>query len=560
MKKLFYVFVFTVCAFGLHAQMENKPVTAPQDRGEFSGSFQTNNQFYVRDDKIGATTTQYLHELSSTDAWLNLNYKIRGFSFMLRYDLFNNSPLFNPQEAYSNQGIGFWQVSKDLDKFNFTVGYFYDQFGTGMAFRSYEDRNLGIDYAIEGARIIYNATENTRIKAFTGVQKYRFDIRQAVIKGVNAEHRIVIDDNVNTEFGASLVNRTIDAASMNSIAANINSFPLDQRFDPKWNVFVGNIYNTIHYKKFILYLEYDYKTPEAIMNSDATRLLNKDGNIYYSSLSYSTPGIGVNAQYKRIESFPFRTSPLVTNPPPLNASINYLPSLTRQNTYRLLARYNAVVQELGENAAQVEITMKSKDKKWQVNINTSAVTTLGAVSSKGINWKDSSTGLFREFYIDVARKFSSKFKTLLGVQIIGYNQAVFEQKSVPFVNAITPFGEFNYKFDRVHSLRLEWQYMYNQQDLGSFANALVEFNMAPHWSFSGGDMINVVHGYINDPAVTGEAFEYIHYFTFFVGYTHEATRLTLAYLKQPQGVNCTGGVCRWEPAFSGARLTLTTNF
>jgi hypothetical protein len=40
----------------------------------------------------------------------------------------------------------------------------------------------------------------------------------------------------------------------------------------------------------------------------------------------------------------------------------------------------------------------------------------------------------------------------------------------------------------------------------------------------------------------------------------KTTRVTAGYLKQPQGVNCTGGVCRVEPAFSGARVTLTTNF
>ena len=35
---------------------------------------------------------------------------------------------------------------------------------------------------------------------------------------------------------------------------------------------------------------------------------------------------------------------------------------------------------------------------------------------------------------------------------------------------------------------------------------------------------------------------------------------TLAYIKQVEGVNCSGGVCRLEPAFSGVRFTLTTNF
>ena len=81
-----------------------------EDKGELSGNFQTASQFYVKDDKIGATTTQYKSELSSTDAWLFLNYKYSGYNFNVRYDLFNNSPLLNPQEAYTASGLGFWNI------------------------------------------------------------------------------------------------------------------------------------------------------------------------------------------------------------------------------------------------------------------------------------------------------------------------------------------------------------------------------------------------------------------------------------------------------------------
>ncbi|MFY8190878.1 MAG: DUF6029 family protein, partial [Bacteroidia bacterium] len=112
-----------------------------EEKGEFSGNFQTTNQFYVRDSAIGATTTQYQKELSSADAWLLLNYKISGYTFTARFDLFNNSPLLNPQEAYTRSGLGIYSVRKDIDKLSITAGYFYDQFASGMVFRAFEDRN-----------------------------------------------------------------------------------------------------------------------------------------------------------------------------------------------------------------------------------------------------------------------------------------------------------------------------------------------------------------------------------------------------------------------------------
>lgn len=559
MKKITAFAFLVTMAFGSFAQVNIPGLTEEtkqQEKGQFSGNFQTNNQFYVKDSAIGANTTQYERELSSTDAWLFLNYKINGFSFSLRYDLFNNTPLFDPFIAYTASGIGFWQVSKDFEKLNITVGNFYDQFGTGMVFRAYEDRNIGIDYAVLGARVIYTPTENTRLKAFTGQQKFRFDIRPQVLKGVNAEHRIAISDHLNTEVGASLVNRTIDQTSMNDIASTINSYALPERFDPTYNVFTYNAYNTLNYKRFTLYLEYAHKTAEAIMFQDL-KMRKREGNIYYSSLSYSAKGIGINAQYKRIENFQFRSSPLIVSPYPSNQGlVNYLPSLTRQNTYRLLARYNAVVQELGENAMQLEVTLKPS-KKTQINLNGSMVTKLNGFTS---DITDTNNVLFSEGYIDVTHKFSSKLKLMAGVQLINYNQTIFELKAnAPYVRAFTPFGELTYRFTNTRSIRIESQYLITDQDLGHLVNALVEFNVAPHWSFSVSDMVNTKQGALNHPA-PGEKFKFVHYYNFFAAYTYKTTRISAAWLKQVAGVNCTGGVCRVEPAFSGARVTLSTNF
>ncbi len=535
-----------------------------KDKGEFSGNFQNTNQFYVNDPQIGTNTTQYKRELSSTDAWLFLSYKLKGFKFNLRYDVFNNTPLFNPSEAYTKSGIGIWSVSKDIDKLNITVGYFYDQFGTGMVFRAYEDRNLGLDFAVNGARIIYTPTENTQIKAFTGLQKFRFDLRPEVIKGINAEHRIEINENLNTQLGASVVNRTIDQSTMNNIVGGINNYDLENRFIPKYNVYVGNIYNTLSYKKFTLYTEYCQKTKEAIFNPLINRMELKDGRVYYTSLSYSTKGLGINGQYKRIESFSLRTSPLEN----LNLGmIAYLPSLTRQNTYRLLARYNAVVQELGENALGLEFTIKPQGeffKKHQttININTSVVTgknDFDLTRLNPVNFNDDTARYFREHYIDVSHKFTKKFKAMLGFQYINYNQQLFEQQSAQYkyVTAKTYFGEITYKLTPTRSLRVEAQYLDTKQDLGSFINGTVELNIAPHYSFSIGDMVNVNRVIRNTQASSSDL---VHYWNVFGSYTYKTTRITGGYLKQVEGVNCTGGVCRVEPAFSGLRLTLQTNF
>jgi hypothetical protein len=52
----------------------------------------------------------------------------------------------------------------------------------------------------------------------------------------------------------------------------------------------------------------------------------------------------------------------------------------------------------------------------------------------------------------------------------------------------------------------------------------------------------------------------LHYPTIFMSYNHNNSFYTLSYLKQQQGVNCSGGICREEPAFSGVRFTVSSNF
>lgn len=558
-KKLILGFFSLGLFLTTQAQEEEKKF----DKGEFSGNFQTTNQFYVQDSSIGATTTQYQKELSSTDAWLLLNYKISGYTFTVRYDMFNNSPLLNPQEAYTKSGLGMYSVRKDMDKMSITAGYFYDQFASGMVFRSYEDRNLGLDFAIQGAHIKYRPTENTTIKAFTGLQKFRFDLRPMVVKGINAEHHFDISENLSLEPGLSAVNRTIDQQTMNVIASSINNYDLEQRFYPKYNVFVYNVYNTMRYKNFTWYLELAQKTPEAIVNPNSDLMELQEGKAYLTSLSYSTKGFGINAQYRYIDRFSFRTSPLENQN---LGMIAYLPSITRQNVYRLLARYNAFTQEWGENGLQVDITYKPKALKkfgTQFNFNTSISTPLGYFKGKTIspiNFEEDSNRYFREYYFEVQHKFTRKFKVLLGYQLINYNQSLFEAKpSVPYVMANTIFGEATYKITPSRSVRIESQYLRTEQDLGSFINGLVEFNIAPHYSFSFGDMVNVDPGARNQPAA-GSKFEIVHYWNVFGAYTYKNTRFTCGYIRQVEGVNCTGGVCRVEPAFSGVRVTLSTNF
>lgn len=567
MKKIiaFTAFLCTGLNIGL-AQMED-------EKGQFSGNFQTNTQFYVNDDKINTNTTQYQKELSSTDAWLFLNYQQKGFKFSARYDVFNNSPLLNPSgEAFTDHGIGFWQIRKNIDDLDITVGSFYDQFGSGAAFRAFEERLLGLDYAIEGIRLIYRPTDNLQLKGFTGRQKGdlgskdRFETSPEIVKGFNVENRFKLGENIPLDLGASWVNRTLTQEhSMADIVSNVNSYDLEDRFIPKYNTYVYNGYATLGLGDFALKGEYNYKTAEANRIQDENNdinLRNVDGQLYSAGLSYSKrkmgkkkkASIGINGQYRYMKDFIFRTSPLDNFQ---NGLLSYTPSLTRENSYTLLARYNGNAQTQGEQGFQGDITFTPR-KGTTIIANYSSIKSLDANGKNG-----KAVDLFREAYLEVSRKMSKKLKLKLGLQSVVYNQDIYEQKGgVDNVETITPFGEVNYLINKKKkkSLRFEFQYLSTSQDLGSFLNTVLEYTVAPQWSFALGDMINVDPQGRKDGVVSTLADEVLHFPTVFVGYTKHTTTFSLAYKKQVEGINCTGGVCRQEPAFSGVRFSLTTSF
>ena len=161
MKHLYLTFlvVLSVASAALQAQ----------NTARITGCLQTNANFFITDTAIGATgTPQYDYQKFGAENWLNLNYSNWGFDVGLRFDMFNNSNLLNPLASFNGVGIGRWYVNKKIEKFELSGGYLYDQIGSGIIFRAYEERALMIDNALYGAKVAYNFNENWKIKAFTG--------------------------------------------------------------------------------------------------------------------------------------------------------------------------------------------------------------------------------------------------------------------------------------------------------------------------------------------------------------------------------------------------------
>lgn len=533
---------------------------------QISGNFQANANFFIRDSLIGAANIpQYDRQLYGAEAWLNLNYSNWGFDFGLRFDVFNNSNLLNPTDSYSDEGIGNWFVRKRIGELELTGGYIYDQIGSGIVFRAFEERPLLIDNALRGIKLKYFFNDNWSVKAFTGRQKQLFDTYDSVIKGLNFEGFIEpkIPGNWTMAPGIGIVNRTLDDASMNALVASINTYSVEDAFVPKYNTYALTLYNTLSAGRFTWYLEGAFKTEDAvndpfaalIANGDTTitdRFINQPGSVLYSSLAYASRGLGITLEAKRTENFTFRTRPQVQ----LNRGlVNFLPPMARVNTYRLVSRYNAATQELGEMALQADIRYSPK-RNLRFNLNFSNI------------WDLEDELLYREVFTEAYFKPNKTTSVTTGIQFQQYNQEVYEFKpEVGLLEGWTPYVDVLFQIGNRRAFRVEAQYKLVgeddntglKQDYGDWAFLLAEYSIAPDWTFSISDMYNITPGE-NSPIDTNGERRSLHYPRLDVSYTTGTNRFSLSYVKQVEGVVCTGGICRLEPAFSGFRFNMESNF
>lgn len=527
--RLFYVTIISVLSHAL---------SYGQNWGNLSGDIMTNLNFFQRDSAIGASGNPlYNNLLSGGEGWMSLRYSNYGFTGFLRVDMFNNSNLKTPTQPMSGFGIGAWSISKEYKGLTVTGGYIYDQIGSGILFRSYEDRGLLIDNALEGLELKYQLMPDLTVKAFTGQQKNVFDRFQPIIKGLSFDGDFQAGKNVNIAPGIGVLNRTLDKSSLDNVVTNVNNLPEAQRFSPKYNMYAFTLYNTLTAGDFSWYIEGAYKTQEAI-NDFNGQLHNYDGNIVYTTLSYARKGFALTLTGKRTEHFVMRTSP---NEISANSGmLNWQPIIAQIRPQRLIARYTPSSLDYSEIGGSANALYSPNDNidfsLWYTHINT-----LDKLK------------LYREIYGEANFRNLASFLVDIGAQYLEYNYGFYRNEpAIGTVYAITPFTEVTYKVNNKQSLKLDAQYMQTEQDFGSWAYLGLEYDIAPQWSFFASDMYNT------DPKrtdLTGR-----HYYNLFVAYTKGAHRFSIAYTKQVEGINCSGGVCRYEPAFSGVKVGVTSSF
>lgn len=553
---------FLLAPFFMVGQTEPTPQPQQETKGQLHGNFQVLFQQYSPDSTIGA---QVPEPKAAMNAFGNFTYTYGGLTAGVRFESYQNAILGFPSR-FKGSGIGSRYVRYAKDNFDITVGNYYEQFGTGMALRTYWEPNLGIDNALDGVRVIFRPVNGITLKGIYGQQRFDFDSRiinsSGLVRGVDGEItfndlitawtekplRITLGGNFVSKYqsGTTVVRDSTILTLPNNVAA--------------YGGRLGVTYKNLQFTG-------EYVTKINDPNAD-NNYIYKNGTGIFMNLAYSMKGFGITGSAKFIDNMAFRSD---RNALLFDVPINFLPAITRQHTYNLAATLYPYATVLnGESGLSGEIFYTFKKDSplggkygTYISLNVAAVNSLDTSHVGGRNelvdgYRTNSflfgdTKFVRDVNFEIRKKINKAWSINFVHYYFEFNTLVtpVTQDFKGLVYANIDVVDVQWKFKPKHAIRMELQSLLTEQDKGNWATALVEYSFSPHWSVAVLDQYN----YGNK-----DADKRVHYLYGNLGYSTGSTRIMVGYGKRRAGIFCIGGVCRAVPASNGIEINLTSSF
>lgn len=535
-------------------------------QGNFTGNIESTFQYLNPDSIIGANQPPSKGLLNS---YMNVFYTNGSFKAGMRVESYLPRIQGYPNR-FDGTGIGMRYIGFVNNFVDVTVGSFYEQFGSGLSFRAYEDRALGYDNLMDGARIIIRPAKGIVIKGVYGYQRLSFQQGtvvhgEGVVRGFDGEIHLNeavkrwSDFPLDMVFGGSFVSKfQADDDDALVLPENVGAYGARAK---------------LRFKNF--YLDGEYIIKEQDPSGDNGKIYNY-GHAAVFNASYTQKGLGILVSGKSVDNMSYRSD---RNKDLQDVFINYLPSLNKTHTYNLVATlYPYATQPLGEVAFQVDVlyTFKKKSKlggKYGTTIGGNFSNTyrpmqhtssINPTDSSGVTYTaklfDLSDSLYwQDINFNISKKFSSNFSAILSYYNIKINNDVakISNDSKGIIHAHIGVLELAYKINAKHAIRVEVQGLIVEKedgkikDKGNWATGLIEYSISPSWFFSFMNQYNY-----GNPISSKR----VNYPIFTCGFIKESTRLTASYGRQRAGLFCVGGVCRFVPASNGLTLSFTQSF
>ena len=152
--------------------------------GHVTGNIQLDGQLSHADSLIGASDVPE-HLLSNSRA--DILYTNGNFSAGMRFEAYLN-PMLGFNQRYKGMGVPNYFASYQNELISVTAGNFYEQFGSGMILRAYEDRYLGLDNSLRGLNVTLRPFRGITLKALTGYQRIYWNYNtEGLVRGIDGE-------------------------------------------------------------------------------------------------------------------------------------------------------------------------------------------------------------------------------------------------------------------------------------------------------------------------------------------------------------------------------------
>ena len=530
--------------------------------GEIHGNFESNLQSYNDDPTIGAEAAD---EIILHNAFLNILYTKGNFTGGLRYESYLNA-LMDYDPKYKGNGIPYRFATYTSDGLEVTVGNYYEQFGSGLIFRTYEDKGLGVDNAMDGIRLKYSPISGLYLKSFIGQSRTYFEYSEGILRGVDAE--VNVNEVLNLEGETSYI---LGGSFLSRFQKDNNP-----KFNLPENVASMATRLNIMHRGFSYYGEYAYKINDPIGSFSFDENNYATGKAIVNNLTYSQKGLGITFESHFVDHMEFRSERAKEK----EFIINYIPTLSKQHTYTLMAMYPCATQAEGEFGFNTNIFYKIARKTFlggtygtNLNLNFARTNSIeGGISYlndssshtsrplKSIFIKDE-TLYFTDFNLEIGRKINKKIKINLVIAKQQYNKDVLEGKTIGeygTVSSTIAVADISYKIKKGHTIRVELQELLSKDDVtaekhadGDWHMILAEYTISPNWFFAIQDMYN--YGNYDEE-------KQLHYVNTSVGFLKGANRFAIGYGKKRAGIFCVGGVCKEVPSSNGFSLNISSSF
>ncbi|MEN8886152.1 MAG: DUF6029 family protein, partial [Winogradskyella sp.] len=495
-----------------------------QETGNFYGGLESNTQWLQTDTGINFLAPE---DQFRANNYILLNYNLGNFTAGVQYESYLPSALLGYAPIYDAQnGVATYYFNYKDEKIDVTGGYFYEQFGSGLILRSWEDRQLGLNNAIKGVNVKYKATDYLDFKAVFGKQRNGFEESTGTIQGIDANLSLssaLNVESVDIQMGLSYVGRNQDTGGNQAIPSNVGAY------SGRLDVILNNFYAGV---------EAIIKDPDAVANEGiiASDKLY-DGTALQVNAGYAQKGLGINATFRRLENFSFFADRLAEGNIFNQQVINYVPGLTKQQDYLLTNIYvynpqprliiETFDQRAGEVGTQLDLYYSFKKESTlggkygtKLAFNFSYWAGLDAEYDIENRWYKakfigSGQKLFRDVNVEIKKRLSKKWSSVFTYQNVTIDKGIVEGGPLgnSSINANIGVIEATRRFENGKALRMVAQHLWSNDDRKNWVAGVLEYNFSTSFAVYAADNWNY------------EGLGKIHYYSVGGSYSKGNTRL-----------------------------------